>query len=305
MILTEPLLGSGYGHRSVSQVSSFAQCAEAFRLSRVALAPSRPAAWFPHGTAYHSAIEEYENSGRSLSLEALEALFKDEYSTEIAKLKERWPEESDWLTGGNKKGWTDVKDRERIGLWQVNDYVEFAEANKDVWRILPMGDGYATEVKFEIWFGKVKVIGFIDQIRQYRNGDLEVADLKTGSRKPGSTMQLGVYRQVVGKETGTLPDTGVFVTAGRPATKAVEAKPTKDMPHHLGEWTPELLTSMFEDMDRAEKRGIFLPNPQEGCERTCTVAEHCRVKGWSKAEFADIRIRLPRPAKTPEPEVQA
>lgn len=297
MPLIDDVLGTGYGHRSVSQVSSYAQCAEAYRLGRVAMAPSRPAAWFSHGTAYHFAIEEYENSHRQLSSEALDSLFKDTYRAEIAKLKEQWPEETDWLTGGRKKGFQDIEDREVIGLWQVNDYVQFAEANKDVWRILPMGaDKIATEVKFEIMFGRVKVIGFIDQIRQYRNGALEVADLKTGTREPGSTMQLGVYAQVALQETGVLPETGVFIKAGRPATKTVAAKPTKDQPHTLSDWTPELLTSMFEDMDRMDKLGIFLPNPQEGCERVCTVAEFCRIKGWSKGQFDTIRVRPPREA---------
>jgi hypothetical protein len=66
------------------------------------------------------------------------------------------------------------------------------------------------------------------------------------------------------------------------------------MVHSLGDWTPELLTSLFEDADRIDKLGIYLPNPQEGCERTCGVAEFCRVKGWSKEEFATIRVRAPR-----------
>jgi hypothetical protein len=285
--------GSGYGHRSVSQVSSYAQCAEAYRLSRVAKAPARPAAWFYHGTAYHFAVEEYENSGRRLSNSVLESLFVDMFREEVAKSKERWPDEKDWLTGGNKKGWKDIEDREAMGVWQVHDYVEFAEAHKDVWRILPIGDGkIATEVPFTINLGGVIVNGFIDQIREYRDNSLEPADLKTGSREPASSMQLGAYALAVEQNTGIRPTTGVFIKAGRPATAKVAEKPTKDIKWGLDDWTPELLGSMFKDMDRAEKLGIFLPNPQDGCERTCTVAEHCRIKGWGdRASFATITTR--------------
>ena len=277
----------------MSQVGSFAQCAEAYRLSRVARVPSKPAAWFNHGTAYHFAIEEYENSGRKLSKELLTSLFTDLYREEINKLKERWPDEKDWLTGGNKKGFKDIEDREVIGVWQVHDYVDFAEAHKDDWRILPLGNGLlATEVKFTIELGGVSVNGYIDQIREWRDGSLEVADLKTGSREPASSMQLGVYAQVALQNTGKLPATGVFVKAGRPATAKVDAKPTKDIRRTLDEWTPEFLGSMFKDMDRMDKLGLFLPNPQDGCERTCTVAEYCRVKGWGdRATFAEIRTR--------------
>jgi hypothetical protein len=294
MPLNEAPKGTGYAHRSVSQVSSYGQCAEAYRLSRVAKAPSRPAAWFTHGTAYHFAIEEYENSARKLSKEVLESLFRDLYKEEIEKAKERWPDEKDWLTGGNKKGWNDVKDREEIGVWQVHDYVDFADAHKDEWRILPMGNGrIATEVKFEITLGGVTVVGYIDQIREFRDGSLEVADLKTGTKEPGSTMQLGVYKLVAFENTGKMPLTGVFVKAGRPATEKVAVKPTKDIRRTLDEWTPELLGSMFSDMDRMEKLGLFLPNPQDGCERMCTVAENCRIKGWGadKPLFSEIRTR--------------
>jgi putative RecB family exonuclease len=104
---------------------------------------------------------------------------------------------------------------------------------------------------------------------------------------------LGVYGQAILANLGVLPETGVFIKAGRPATAKVAEKPTKDIKWSLHDWTPELLGSMFKDMDRAEKLGIFLPNPGEGCERTCTVAENCRVKGWGseRATFATITTR--------------
>lgn len=276
--------GTGYAHRSVSQVSSFAQCGEAYRLSRVAMAPSKPAAWFPHGTAYHAVIEEYENSHRQISNPALEARFTELYQEEIAKMRERWPNESDWITGGRKKGFNDIQDREVIGRWQVLDYVAFAEAHRNAWRILPLGNGeIATEVKFDVDFGGVKVIGFIDQIRQYADGSLEVADLKTGTSTPGSSMQLGVYAHVTYANTGILPASGVFVKAGRPATPRADIRPTRDIQHFLQSWDKPLLDSIFSDMDRAERQGIFLPNPQDGCERTCTVSDFCRIKGSNRS----------------------
>lgn len=287
--------GAGYAHRSVSQVSSYAQCAEAYRLSRVAVAPSRPAAWFSHGTAYHAVIEEYENTFRTLSKPALAARFTELYAQDIAKLREKWPEEKDWMTGGRKKGFKDIEDREVIGVWQVHDYVDFAEANKHRWRILPLGNGkIATEVEFHHNFAGVDCYGFIDQIRQYADGSLEVADLKTGTSTPGSSMQLGVYALVTLANTGILPTSGVFVKAGRPATANVGPKPTSDVQHFLHDWTQELLDSMFLDMDRAEKAGIYLPNPQDGCERTCGVSEYCRIKGYgsSPARFATITTRV-------------
>jgi RecB family exonuclease len=139
----------------------------------------------------------------------------------------------------------------------------------------------------------VECFGFIDQVRQYADGSLEVADLKTGTSTPGSSMQLGVYAYVVQQKTGILPTSGVFVKAGRPATAAKPVTPTRDVQHYLHGWDKSLLDSMFTDMDRAERAGIFLPNPQDGCERTCTVSEYCRIKGWGSgpAKFATITTR--------------
>lgn len=219
------------------------------------------------------------------------------YQEEIEKLKEKWPEESDWMTGGNKKGWNDVRDREVIGTWQVHDYVEFALAHKDVWRILPIGDGYATEVRFDIQLGRVKAVGYIDQIREYRDGSIAPADLKTGTKKPPSTMQLGTYAEACERLFNQRPEVGMFVKAGRPATKAKEPEHTADQMHSLNMWNTDFLTAMFTDMHRIEQLGIYLPNPQEGCERTCGVAEFCRIKGWGEGpkQYFDIRTRVKEP----------
>ena len=46
--------------RSVSQFSTYMSCGEQYRLSRVAQAPQRPAAWFAMGSAVHEVIEQWE-----------------------------------------------------------------------------------------------------------------------------------------------------------------------------------------------------------------------------------------------------
>src|SRR5699024_11228456 len=56
-------------HRSVSQLTTYTACSEQFRLQRVAKAPQQPAAWFIHGSGFHHAIEEYELSGRQMTVE--------------------------------------------------------------------------------------------------------------------------------------------------------------------------------------------------------------------------------------------
>lgn len=46
-------------HRSLSQLKNWRECGEAYRLQRIAEAPSKPGWYFPGGTAVHSTIEQF------------------------------------------------------------------------------------------------------------------------------------------------------------------------------------------------------------------------------------------------------
>lgn len=46
-------------HRSLSQLTDYAECGEAYRLQRIARAPRRPGWWFPGGSAVHATVERF------------------------------------------------------------------------------------------------------------------------------------------------------------------------------------------------------------------------------------------------------
>lgn len=260
--------------RSVSQLTSYSSCQESYRLERIAKAPRRPAGWFQMGTSYHQVIEDWEKGGRVEDVEALHEAFSVHYNAGIEQTKLTWPDLSVWMTGGSKTGEQDVADREVLGRWQVEDYARFAREHEGEWRII------ATEVYFEMDFGGVKVIGYIDQIRQYADGRIEAIDLKTGSSTPVTAVQLATYGFAVEKFMGVLPTSGAFVKAGRPPTpRSKKGKPTADIRHDLTGWTKDKLDRWFVDMDRSERAGIYLPNPGDHCARTCGVAQFCSAVG--------------------------
>lgn len=274
-------------HRSVSQLTSYGACGEQFRLSRIARAPSRPAGWFMHGTAFHGVIEEWEKAGRPDV--ALDEQFSTLFRALIEAEQVKWPDEGAWMTGGRKSTAQDIEDREAIGRWQVEDYRRFALEHAAEWRIV------ATEVEFRMDFGGVEVLGYIDQIRQYADGRIEASDLKTGTSNAGSAIQLATYAHAVEKFMGVpRPMRGVFVKAGRPATARAKAKPTVDVDADLTHWTKARLDRWFYDMDRAERAGIYLANPQDGCERTCGVAQFCFARGHesSAAQYAPAPLKI-------------
>lgn len=196
------------------------------------------------------------------------------YTKMIEAEKVKWPDESAWMVGGRKSTAQDIEDREAIGRWQVLDYVRFAELNEANWRVI------ATEVEFRMDFAGVEVLGYIDQVRQYIDGRIEGADLKTGTSNAGSSVQLATYSHAIGENMRIeRPLHGVFIKAGRPATARAKEKPTVDVGADLTHWSKERLDRWYYDMDRAEKAGIYLANPQDGCERTCGVAQFCFARG--------------------------
>lgn len=276
-------------HRSVSQLTTYTSCNEQYRLQRVAKAPQRPAAWFIHGSAFHYAVEEYELSSRALSVDECRELFFTHYDKAIAEALETHPDYSDWMTGGNKKGETDISDRRVKGADQVGIYISYAEAHADEWRIFPIGPrGMGVELEFNIEFGGVMVKGFIDQVRQYRDGRIVPVDLKSGTKEPASGFQLAVYAHAINEYLGVLPEAGCFFMPKQRRDGTLVG----DVWKPLTQWSRDMLDGMFKQFDTSERAGIYLPNPGDGC-RTCGVAEFCRVNGNpdSVARFATITTR--------------
>src|SRR5690606_27821693 len=102
---------------SWSQLSTHADCEMAWWLEKVVRAPGRTAAWFHHGTAVHSAIEEWERAGRISDDGAVE-IFVNEYDQLISQHKQSHPDLSLWLRG---RGSTekDIETRRTKGVDQV------------------------------------------------------------------------------------------------------------------------------------------------------------------------------------------
>lgn len=275
--------------RSVSQLTSYASCAEAHRLQKIAKVPQRPAGWYALGRAAHQAIEDYENSERKLTTAEAVEVFNVSYDAEIARDLIKWPDWDSWMTGGRKGGQADVEDRRLIGAYQVEDYIRYAEENAANWRIV------ASEVEFTIDLGGVDCLGYIDQLAQRADGTIQVRDLKGGSTVPGSAFQLAVYGLAVEEYMGVTPASACFVKLGRPATARGKAKLTVELEHDLSLWSRDQIERMFRDFDKAERQGIFLPNPSDRCETRCGVADYCTVPGKGfepkAAKFATIRSR--------------
>lgn len=298
--------------RSASQLTSYSQCGEAYRLERIARAPRRPAAWFFHGTAVHHTIERYEESRRKLTTPQLEDIFVDEYRRLAKEEIDKHDGNLDvFMTGGMKKPQTDMEDRERQGIYQVADYVKLAEAEADEWAIV------ASEIHFEVDIGGIPFQGFIDQVVLNRQTNLVYPrDIKTGANMPPTPVQLVIYvrglmeytrkAEAEGRELPWRLDQIInyaeWLKCGRPPSKTgkTAAKPTEIIPMDLANWGDARLTAWVAEFDRAERAGIYLPSPSSDCLRTCPVSQYCAFMGHPESAAQYARKDLPETPSTKE-----
>lgn len=286
-------------HRSVSQLLSFSDCGEAYRLQRRTDAPQRPAGWFVQGSAFHTAVEYWEDSGRNTPEERLHSVYLNAYRGEANELLETH-DLSAFMTGGMKKAENDLSDREAMGWWQVLDYQDYARQSAADWMLV----GIEQEFRFRL--GGVELYGFIDQVRRsMHTGLLFPADLKSGTSVPATPVQLAIYRLALIAEHGeeNVADRGVWVHAGRSNARSPKGLHTRDIEVDLTDWSTERLVRWVTDMDAAEKAGLYLPNPKDSCRRMCPVAQWCRAVGWhypSIEQYAGDLLTIPELALTHE-----
>ncbi|MFF4818055.1 RecB family exonuclease [Kitasatospora sp. NPDC001309] len=256
----------GQGHRSVSQLTSYSQCSERYRLERLDKVPQTPAGWTLQGLAVHETIEAWERSGREWAAGELTAIYRESWQKHLDRMKAQEPDIDRWLTGTPKlKGSADVERRHDKGLIQVADYIEDALASE--WSIWETPDyDLAIELPFRIDLNGVEVVGYIDQVREWPDGSLEIVDLKTGSKTPEWDVQLGVYRLAVLEGYAVAdPITGSFFMLKN--GKYAQAK-------NLDSYTRPRLEAWFAALSRGIEANAFLPNPGGHC-RMCSVWKYC------------------------------
>lgn len=255
-------------HRSVSQLSKYADCSEKYRLMYVdKVVGFTPAAWLAQGTAFHVAVQEYEESGRSELFDICQT-YVLAYDTEIETFKSHEPDLKRWSHSFKTTTENDIKTRRERGLEQVKNYVEFA--NKNSFIIKDIDDfTLGIELPFEVEIGGVKIKGAVDQILLDPNG-VEVRDLKTGNREQ-SYLQLGIYAYVVEKIFGWPVVRASYYYAKDSRVVTLSKK-------DLERYNEEYLTDLFKKLNTGINNQVFIPNPGDSC-MFCPVKDYCREKG--------------------------
>lgn len=276
-------------HRSHSQVTSYLECGEKYRLERIAHVPQNPAWYFVGGHVVHSVTEEYDRArfaGTTLSEIDIQELWHVMFRTEVMRVEQESGVELDqWRAGGRA---TKANPNKEDGAWwakngasQVLWYKRFVEQNDvDVW-----ADGAGIpgiEYVFEHELEGVVIKGAVDRI-VWHNGQLVVRDIKSGAKTPTNPLQLELYAHVLAEMFPTEP----WGWADYYMTRKAATTP----PHYVDPARKHRLVQLYKEADDGITRGFFPPNPSAWC-GTCAVRDHCRLFGnddsLSTVGFKDV-----------------
>ncbi|MGW6597898.1 RecB family exonuclease [Streptomyces sp. NPDC055036] len=250
--------------RSASQADQYEKCPEQYRLRRVERVTPRPAAWSHQGSAFHSACEVFELSGRRLSVEEVTEAFSDEYARLVNLSLDQEPDTDRWMTAG-PSGTSDIEARHSLGRDQTAGYVNWAsEHGPTLWKSPKGLPGVELHLKAEI--GGVEVQGYVDQLVTESDGSGRIRDLKTGSTK--SKFQLQTYKLLAEKALGLAVNKGDWYLAKSGGLSR---------PVDLSKTTEDEIGARYAEMDKSVKKGDFPAKPGFNC-RFCDVSHACKFR---------------------------
>lgn len=267
--------GQAGAARSVSQLKQFEKCPQAWYRARVLRAWQRPAAWLPQGSAVHGAIEWYERTNRTGTIEEMLIVFARLYAEEVAGYTKITPNFEWWQASGRYDGKKDIPRRYLKGVEQCKAYVEYYRAypQEVIW-VAPDGTP-GIELSFNIDLEGVPVRGFIDAVITRPvgiwEGDTEavVRDAKTGN-DPGDDFQLAVYALALRMQYGLDVTKGDY-WMGR------SGKPTAT--YDLTDWDYERVAAKFLELEAGIQAGLetgeFPAYPDPDKCRFCDVGYGC------------------------------
>jgi putative RecB family exonuclease len=255
--------------RSWSQLNEYNECGYRYYLKRIAKDSNgdqiwqRPAAWTVQGTAVHIAAEVWEKSDRILTDEEVTTIYTEAYWDQINERLEDTPNYSEWFASGPYRGFTDIDRRYKIGLDQIQSYLEFYRNDSPMDIPITINGSMAIEIPAEGLIGSVPVRGVIDGIMETDSG-LRVRDIKTGKRL-GDPMQLKIYQELIIQNFGIKIRFGDFWSGQTGVTTPVA---------DLDALSLDDLTSEFQRLEEGINSERFDPKPSPAC-AMCDVQHAC------------------------------
>lgn len=238
-------------HASHSAINNYLRCGKAYELDKLGVRES-PAWWLLGGSAVHKATEWLDKDEWD---DAPEMAFHQAFADEIEQALKREPDQDAWRKAGygaRAQGYEHWVKQGPLYVRQWADYddVNWSHVEFDVSTTLPSG---------------IKIKAYVDRvILHVDEWTSSIYDLKTGSTRPDSDQQLGIYSVLVEQKLG------------RPVSHAYNYMFKDDEFYEMdvSNWNIHTLDKMATEWYSGIESAVFLPNRGKQC-GTCGVSAAC------------------------------
>lgn len=252
---------------SPSKVSSFTDCALAFRFSAIDRLPEPPSPATTRGTLVHAALERLlDLPGPERTPDSAQACLATAYSA--------YRTHPEWVGLGMDA------DAEAVMLAEARALIEGYFQLEDPRTITPIG----LEVMLEVDLGGVRLRGIIDRLELDEAGEFVVTDYKTG-HAPGTQHEqqrlagVAIYALLCERLLGRRPARVQLLYLAEPT--AIVATPTEQSIRGV----EKKLAAVWAAVERACEHEDFRPNPSRLC-------EWCAFRAYCPAQGGDISLVL-------------
>jgi len=250
-------------HASHSAISNYLRCGKAYELDKLGV-KEKPAWWLLGGSAVHTATEWLDTDDWDGSPEQA---FLYAFHLECQETREKgWDDESQWRKAGygaraqGYEHWMEQGPR-YVRQWADRNQ-EWEWVELDVSTTLPSG---------------IEIKAYIDRARVDRTiQGFQIADLKTGSTRPDSDQQLGIYKVLfdIWLNTKGTQYTRCFSGGADISAWNYMFKDDEFYLMPVSHWTLNTVDKMAQEWYRGLESGVFLPNRGKQC-GTCGVRDAC------------------------------
>lgn len=253
---------------SKSQVNQYLKCGKQYELERIVKVPTPPTWYFIGGTAVHKATERLDQEEMdSWTPDRMEHLWAQAYDEEIDAAYRDWPDDRQWLKAGRTS--RNNKDGQGFRYWNergrqaVFGWANWRTANKHKMHLVSI------EEEFLVPLGGIQVKGYIDRVFQSSDHGYYVVDIKNGSKRPDSPLELALYKygwETKNEKAGAVGLGGFWM-----------GKDQELFPQDLTPYTPEVLERMLGIYLDGVAHDVFLPHVSGDC-FGCPVKPACAAK---------------------------
>lgn len=242
-------------HVSHSAINNYIRCGKAYELGKLGVKES-PAWWLLGGSAAHKATEWLDKGEWD---DSPEMAFYTAFNIEIQDADDIEPDRDKWRKAGYGARAQGYEHWMKQGPLYVKQWADRGEVwywvETDVSTTLPSG---------------IKIKAYIDRVRLAGDKVYEIVDMKTGSTRPDSDQQLGIYSVLFSHH---LAYEGYDMERGIRAYNYM-FKDDEFYEMDVSNWTLETVDKMAQEWRRGLESGVFLPNRGKQC-GTCGVSGAC------------------------------